>query len=124
MLQQMQKHRDDLRVERDHLKAQTVEQQDMIFDVQNQVRYLNNELERNRLTLVNLQTNSMRDVLRSEMGSPSVISMSNSQLREYDEEGHTDSEEGDHSPYDNLGMGREVGYSVNSMMTSPMSVGT
>merc|ERR1712228_234718 len=72
MLEQMQKHRDDLRVERDHLKAQTVEQQDMIFDVQNQVRYLNNELEKNRLTLVDLQSRSFRDAL----GSPSIVSMS------------------------------------------------
>merc|ERR1712228_93508 len=54
MLQQMQKHRDDLRVERDHLKAQTVEQQDMILDVQNQVRYLNTELDRNRTTIVEM----------------------------------------------------------------------
>jgi len=52
---QLRRHRDDLRVERDHLKAQTVEQQDMIFDVQNQVRYLNTELERNRSTIVELK---------------------------------------------------------------------
>merc|ERR1712113_124018 len=55
MMEQLKKHRDDLRVERDHLKAQTVEQQDMIFDVQNQVRYLNTELERNRTTIVELK---------------------------------------------------------------------
>ena len=92
-IEQLKKHRDDLRVERDHLKTQTVEQQDMIFDVQNQVRYLNNELERNRLTLVNLRSSSMRDVLMSDgLMSPSVMSASNSGLTEYPEEGQTDSD--------------------------------
>ena len=60
VIEQLKRHRDDLRVERDHLKAQTVEQQDMIFDVQNQVRYLNNELEKNRLTLVDLRSRTPR----------------------------------------------------------------
>merc|ERR1712113_308175 len=60
MMEQLKKHRDDLRVERDHLKAQTVEQQDMIFDVQNQVRYLNTELERNRSTIVELKKNKSK----------------------------------------------------------------
>merc|ERR1712244_101295 len=60
MGEQLKKHRDDLRVERDHLKAQTVEQQDMIFDVQNQVRYLNTELERNRSTIVELKKNKSK----------------------------------------------------------------
>eukprot|EP00484_Ammonia_sp_Unknown_P018994 CAMPEP_0197028132 /NCGR_PEP_ID=MMETSP1384-20130603/7897_1 /TAXON_ID=29189 /ORGANISM="Ammonia sp." /LENGTH=1169 /DNA_ID=CAMNT_0042457085 /DNA_START=95 /DNA_END=3604 /DNA_ORIENTATION=- len=61
VIEQLKKHRDDLRVERDHLKAQTVEQQDMIFDVQNQVRYLNTELERNRSTIVELQAKKEKD---------------------------------------------------------------
>ena len=60
IIEQLKKHRDDLRVERDHLKAQTVEQQDMIFDVQNQVRYLNTELERNRSTIVELQASKSK----------------------------------------------------------------
>jgi len=60
IMEQLKKHRDDLRVERDHLKAQTVEQQDMIFDVQNQVRYLNTELERNRSTIVELKKNKSK----------------------------------------------------------------
>merc|ERR1712224_690258 len=34
-MQLIAKERVDLKIERDHLKAQTVEQQDMIFDVQN-----------------------------------------------------------------------------------------
>merc|ERR1712176_1455463 len=54
IMEQLKKHRDDIRVERDHLKAQTVEQQDMIFDVQNQVRYLNQELDRNRTTIIEM----------------------------------------------------------------------
>eukprot|EP01084_Bolivina_argentea_P286357 491210_1 len=60
-LEQLKKHRDDLRVEKDHLKAQTVEQQDMIFDVQNQVRYLNTELERNRTTIVELKSSKKKN---------------------------------------------------------------
>merc|ERR1719384_1740756 len=65
MMEQLKKHRDDLRVERDHLKAQTVEQQDMIFDVQNQVRYLNTELERNRSTIVELKKSNSKQNLNN-----------------------------------------------------------
>merc|ERR1719361_483556 len=69
----MQKHRDDLRVERDHLKAQTVEQQDMIFDVQNQVRYLNTELDRNRTTIIEMnKANKKRE---SQMTMSQVLDL-------------------------------------------------
>jgi len=74
MIEQLQKHRDDLRVERDHLKAQTVEQQDMIFDVQNQVRYLNTELERNRSTIVEL-TNKKKGNNHDQNGSNNQLNL-------------------------------------------------
>merc|ERR1712228_544426 len=73
MLQELTRQRDDIRVERDHLKAQTVEQQDMIFDVQNQVRYLNQELDRNRTTIIEMnKANKKRE---SQMTMSQVLDL-------------------------------------------------
>eukprot|EP00485_Elphidium_margaritaceum_P013870 CAMPEP_0202726688 /NCGR_PEP_ID=MMETSP1385-20130828/184740_1 /ASSEMBLY_ACC=CAM_ASM_000861 /TAXON_ID=933848 /ORGANISM="Elphidium margaritaceum" /LENGTH=1381 /DNA_ID=CAMNT_0049392915 /DNA_START=63 /DNA_END=4208 /DNA_ORIENTATION=+ len=65
LIEQLQKMRDDLQNERDMLKAQTAEHQDMIFDVQNQVRHLNQELERNRSTVVEMQKKNSQNNMQS-----------------------------------------------------------
>merc|ERR1712176_1032831 len=69
IMEQLKKHRDDLRVERDHLKAQTVEQQDMIFDVQNQVRYLGAELDRNRSTIIEMKKDKKKRESQLQMST-------------------------------------------------------
>merc|ERR1712151_308849 len=88
-MEQLKKHRDDLRVERDHLKAQTVEQQDMIFDVQNQVRYLNTELERNRTTIIEMKKDKKKRESQLQMSTDfsNIIGIADGM------EDYTDSEE-------------------------------
>eukprot|EP01084_Bolivina_argentea_P249652 418019_1 len=85
IIQQLKKHRDDLRVEKDHLKSQTIEQQDMIFDVQNQVRYLNTELERNRSTIVEMKKSSSKQNLNGGGGDDNGLGLDLQQILDGEE---------------------------------------
>lgn len=58
IIERLRKEKDEIEFERDQFKSQTQEQQDMIFDVQNQVKYLNNELEKNRSTILEMKRKS------------------------------------------------------------------